>query len=160
MSVFRARQVATIRDAVAAGRLAVREAGVADPITFARAFVSLNGAQRPDITDPPSHAELGQQLLAALAKNPQSESLDADLQRELRRARQEAQWAMAMEDDAVAGFLLQLPASALETPRGEALAHQSFGLGPGVFRKTDIVVLQPECDGAVFVPISQHEIES
>ncbi|MRH78796.1 hypothetical protein GH984_08760 [Spiribacter sp. C176] len=160
MPVFRARQVAKIRDAIAAGRQAVRRAGIADPVVFARAFVEAEGAQRPDVEDAQAHAELGKQLLSLLAKNPNADSADPDIQRELRRAREQAKWAMLMEDDSVAGFLLQLSADALETPRGEALAHQSFGLGPGIFRKADIPVLQPECDGAVFLPISQHEIES
>lgn len=160
MPVFRARQVATIRDAIAAGRAAVRMARVADPVVFARAFVDAGGAQRPDVKDQQAHEKLGVQLLVQLAKDPEAESSDPDLQRELVRARQQAQWAMAIEDDSIAGFLLQLSPGALATPRGEALAHQSFGLGPGVFRKTDIPVLQPECDGAVFLPISQHEIES
>ncbi|MBS3785618.1 MAG: hypothetical protein KGY57_02300 [Gammaproteobacteria bacterium] len=160
MPVFRARQVAKIRDAIAAGRKAVRQAGTADPVIFARAFVEAGGAQRPDVDDPKEHAVVGEQLLGLLAKNPNAESVDPDVQRELRRAREQTNWAILMEDDAVAGFLLKLSDDALATPRGEALAHQSFGLGPGIFRKADIPVLQPECDGAVFLPISQHEIES
>ena len=160
MPVFRARQVAKIRDAIAAGRQAVRRAGTTDPVIFARAFVEAGGAQRPDVEDPKAHAIVGEQLLSLLAKNPDAESADPDVQRELRRAREQTNWAILMEDDAVAGFLLKLSDDALATSRGEALAHQSFGLGPGIFRKADIPVLQPECDGAVFLPISQHEIES
>lgn len=158
MAVFRARQVARIRDAVAAGREALRRAGDFDPLRFARAFVAAGGPQVPDA--PPEAGEaLGERLLRALAAGQRHAADDPDLERELQRVRTEARWAEAQDDDQIVGFLLRLPSAAEDSPTAEALAHQSQGLGPGVFRKGDIVVLQPECDGARFVPVSAHEVE-
>ena len=159
MAAFRARQVARIRDAVAAGRQAVREVGEADPVVFARAFVAAGGAQVPGDRQGEAGEALGVRLLEAVARGRGAAPEDPDLDRELRRASTEARWAMALEDDRIVGFLLDLPESALETPTVEALAHQSQGLGPGVFRKAEILVLQPECDGARFIPVTEHDIE-
>lgn len=159
MAVFRARQVARIRDAVAAGRQAVRQVGTPDPLVFARAFVEAGGPQVPGDPSTEASAALGEQLLAGLAAGQSRADGDPALDRELQRARAEAQWAMALDDDRIVGFLLDLPAEALETPTVEAMAHQSQGLGPGVFRKADILVLQPDCDGARFIPVTDHDIE-
>lgn len=159
MAVFRARQVAQIRDAVVAGRQAVRAAERADAVVFARAFVDAQGPQVPGDPSPEAAAALAQRLLKALADGVTEASQDADLQREIERAHAETQWALTLDDDGVVGFLLDLPAAALENPTVEALAHQSQGLGPGVFRKADVLVLQPECDGVRFIPVSAHDIE-
>ncbi len=159
MAVYRARQVARIRDAVSAGREAVRAAGSADALIFARAFVAAGGAQVPGDTSEAAAQALGERLLAALAAGAQAAPGDADLARELQRAHTEAEWAIALDDDRIVGFLLELPAAALETPTVEALAHQSQGLGPGVVRKADVIVLQPDCDGARFIALSEHDIE-
>lgn len=159
MAVFRARQVARIRDAVVVGRQAVRAAAHADPCVFARAFVQAQGVQVPGDPSPEAAAALAQRLLSALANGVRQAPNDPDLQREIQRAHAEAQWALSLDDDRVVGFLLDLPAAALENPTVEALAHQSQGLGPGVFRKADVLVLQPECDGARFIAVSEHDIE-
>ncbi|MDR9432453.1 MAG: hypothetical protein RI539_01300 [Spiribacter sp.] len=159
MAVFRARQVARIRDGVVAGRNAVRAWGKADAHVFARAFVDAGGAQVPGDPDASASAALAKRLLKALGNGEPAAPDDPDLNRELQRAQAEAQWALSLDDDHVVGFLLDLPATALENPTVEALAHQSQGLGPGVFRKADVLVLQPECDGARFIPISEHDIE-
>ena len=87
------------------------------------------------------------------------EGEDPDLRRELERARNEAAWAEAMEDDSVVGFYLDLPAAARNDPGVEALAHRIGGLGAGVVPRSEVVVLQPECDGVRFVPVREHEIE-
>lgn len=158
MAVYRARQVARIREAVNAGRMAVRAAGIADARVFARAFVEAGGAQVPGDPSEAAAQALGEQLLAALARGEAS-AADPNLDRELKRAQTEAEWAMALDDDRIVGFLLQLPEQALEQPTVEALAHQSQGLGPGVVRKADVVVLQPDCDGAEFIALSDHDIE-
>ncbi len=159
MAVFRARQVACIRDAVAAGRRAVRDAGAADPRVFARAFVEAGGPQVPGDPSAAASAALGERLLAALSGTTPAPDDDPDLAREMARAMAEAEWALSLDDDRIVGFLLDLPDAALDNPTVEALAHQSQGLGPGVFRKADILVLQPECDGARFLPVSDHDIE-
>lgn len=159
MAAFRARQVATIRDAVAAGRQAVRQAARPDRITFARAYVEAGGAQVPgDRAGAPSRA-LGERLLAAVAGGQDQAADDPDLERELRRVATETEWARALDDERVIGFLIEFPDAALETPTVEALAHQSQGLGPGIVRKADILVLQPECDGVRFIPVTEHDIE-
>lgn len=159
MAVFRARQVACIREAVSVGREAVRAAGKADALIFARAFVEAGGAQVPGDTSAAAAQALGERLLAALARGERSAPDDPDLSRELQRVELEAQWAMALDDDRIVGFLLELPESALDSPTVEALAHQSQGLGPGVVRKADVIVLQPDCDGARFIALSEHDIE-
>ena len=159
MAAFRARQVARIREAVAAGRQAVRQAGEADAVVFARGFVAAGGAQVPGDRGGDAGEALGERLLVALAAGRGAAPEDPDLDRELRRSHSEARWGMALDDDRIAGFLLDLPQSALDNPTVEALAHQSQGLGPGVFRKADILVLQPECDGARFIPVTEHDIE-
>jgi hypothetical protein len=159
VAAFRARQVACIRDAIAAGRRAVRAHGHADPVVFARAFVEAGGAQVPGDRQGDASRALGERLLAALARGQRPPADDADLAREMQRADNESRWAMALDDEHVVGFLMDLPETALEQPTVEALAHQSQGLGPGVFRKADILVLQPECDGARFIPVTEHDIE-
>jgi len=158
MAVFRARQVARIRDAVASGRDALRRAARYDRELFARAYVAADGPQVPD-APPEAGAELGRRLLQAVAAGRREAPEDPDLHRELRRVDIETRWAEAQADDHIVGFLLRLPPSAEASPTAEALAHQSQGLGPGVFRKGEILVLQPECDGAELVPVTDHEVE-
>ncbi|TVO61063.1 hypothetical protein FPL09_02590 [Spiribacter vilamensis] len=159
MAVFRARQVARIRDAVAAGRQAVRQSARPDRLTFARAFVDAGGAQVPGDRSGDASGALGERLLTAVASGQSAASTDADLERELQRVQTETDWALALDDERIIGFLLDLPDSAMDIPTVEALAHQSQGLGPGIFRKADILVLQPECDGARFIPVTEHDIE-
>lgn len=158
MAVFRARQVARIRDAVASGRAALRRAGRYEPARFARAYVAAGGLQVPDAPAAAGVA-LGERLLQAVAAGRRRAPDDPDLDRELRRVASEARWAEAQADDRIVGFLLRLPPGAEASPTAEALAHQSQGLGPGVFRKGEILVLQPDCDGAEFVPVTDHEVE-
>lgn len=159
MAVFKARQVARIRDAVALGRAAVRRTGGWEPLIFARAYVEAGGPQVPGDPSTAASESLGQRLLAWLADSEVPPADDADLAREVSRCVSETRWALSLDDDGIVGFLLDLPEEALENPTVEALAHQSQGLGPGVFRKADILVLQPECDGARFIPVTDHDIE-
>ncbi len=159
MAVFKARQVARIRDGVAAGRAAVRQSGCAEPLVFARAYVEAGGPQVPGDPSVAASESLGQRLLAWLSASDAPPADDAELAREVSRCVSETQWALTLDDDRIVGFLLDLPEAALENPTVEALAHQSQGLGPGVFRKADILVLQPECDGARFIPITHHDVE-
>lgn len=160
MAQFRARQLAVIRDAVAAGREAMRATGDYDALTFARAFIDAGGVQLPGRPDAEEEAAaLGERLLQALAGGSGRHPGDPDLQREVDRARTEARWTAAQGDDKVVGFFMTLPEAALDSPTAEALSHENHGLGPGVFRKADIVVLQPDCDGARFHPVLEDEIE-
>jgi hypothetical protein len=159
MANFKARQLAAIRDAVAAGRDAMREAGRFEPGVFARAFVAAGGVHIPGRRDEAAEQALAARLLDALNSGEYSHPADRDLQREVDRARNEAKWTAAQADDKVVGFFLMLPESAHDSPVAEAVSHDSHGLGPGIYRKGDIVVLQPECDGARFVPVLEDEIE-
>lgn len=157
---YRARQLAVIRDAVAAAREALRHNGVDDPLVFARAFVAEGGIQVPGRSeDTVAMQALGERLLRALTSGSYQHPEDPDLQREIERARNEARWVAAMRDDKIVGFFMQLPAHALRSPTVEALSHENRGLGPGVLRKGDIVVLQPECDGVRFIAVLEDEIE-
>lgn len=160
MVSYRARQLAAIRDAVAVAREALRCNGVDDPLVFGRVFVAEGGIQvpgRPD--DAAAVRALSERLLRALASGSYPHPEDPDLQREIERARNEARWVAAMRDDKVVGFFVQLPMHARRSPTVEALSHENRGLGPGVLRKGDIVVLQPECDGARFIAVLEDEIE-
>lgn len=158
MAVYKARQLATIREAIAAGRDALREQGSRDPQVFAEAYIAADGVQIPGEPKSERRSELAEQLRDCLAKGRTRVS-DPDLQREIDRVHQEVQWLDAQYDDSVIGFLIELPESAKESPTVEALSHQMEGLGPGVFRKADIVVLQPDCDGARFTPLTEHDLE-
>lgn len=138
----------------------MRQCARPDRLTFARAFVDAGGAQVPGDRSGEASEALGERLLTAVADGqPAEASTDADLKRELQRVHTETDWALALDDERIIGFLLDLPDSAMEIPTVEALAHQSQGLGPGIFRKADILVLQPECDGARFIPVTEHDIE-
>ncbi len=156
-AVFRARQVEAIRRAVAEAREAIRRAGECTPQAFLRAFVAAGGPRRPGQDDPASQAAFSQRLLEVLDSGV--EPADADLRRELERARNEAAWAAALEDDSVVGFYLDLPPAARQDPVVEALSHQMAGLGAGVVPRSAVVVLQPACDGVRFVPVRDFEVE-
>lgn len=157
---YRARQIATLRDAIAAGRDALRADIEPTPLTFARAFVDAGGAQIPGEPGAESARQaLAGRLLRELAAGRRRAHGDPDLQRELDRAWNETAWVAAQADDAIVGFRLELPPAALEGPTAEALSHENHGLGPGIYRKADIVVLQPDCDGARFYPVTEHDIE-
>lgn len=158
MAVYKARQVATIRDAIAAGREALRQAESRDPRVFAEAYIAANGVQIPGEPRSERAADLARQLRDSLDRGRRRVQ-DSDLRREIERVHQEVQWLDAQYDDSIVGFLLELPESAKESPTVEALSHQMEGLGPGVFRKADIIVLQPDCDGARFSPLTEHDLE-
>lgn len=137
----------------------------ADPeggvLAFARAFVGAGGVQIPGRPDAGDEARaLGERLIRALRAGAMRHPDDRDLQREVDRARREARWALAGADDKVVGFFIVLPPGVEdESATAEALSHASQGLGPGVFAKGDIVVLQPELDGTRFQPVLEDEIE-
>ena len=158
MAVYKARQVATIREAIAAGRDALRQNGSRDPGDFAEAYIAAHGVQVPGEPKSDRAAELAEQLRDCLARGIRRVD-DRDLQREINRVHQEVQWLDAQYDDSIVGFFLELPEAALDSPTAEALSHQMEGLGPGVFRKADIIVLQPDCDGARFTPVTEHDLE-
>ena len=158
---YRARQLGAIRNAIAAAREALRRSGSDDPLVFAKAFVAEGGIQVPGHPgDESAMRSLGERLLRAFASGCYHHPDDPDLQREIDRSRNEAHWVSVMHEEKVVGFYVQLPPQALRSPTVEALSHENRGLGPGVFRKGDIVVLQPECDGARFIPVLEDEIES
>jgi len=160
VSRYRARQLATIREAVAAGRDALRRAGSQDPRVFARAFVEAGGVQIPgDPGDTAAAAELAEALLRSLERGEHSHPASPHLQRELDRALREVRWTAAQTDDKIVGFYMQVPERLMDDPGVEAMSHENQGLGPGVFRKADILVLQPQFDGVRFIPVLEDEIE-
>lgn len=158
MAAYRARQLAVIRDAIAAGREALRAAASPDARVFAAAYIAAGGVQIPGEPEADAATELARRLEASLEAGVRRVD-DPHLQREIDRAHREVAWVAAQSDDSIVGFHLALPASAMDSPTAEALSHQDHGLGPGVFRKGDIVVLQPDCDGARFTPVTEHEVE-
>ncbi|HET8700452.1 MAG TPA: hypothetical protein VFL97_02155 [Nitrococcus sp.] len=160
MKSYSARQLAAIRDAVAAAREALRCSGSNDPLAFARAFIAAGGIQVPGCPDDAAAMRaLGERLLRALAGGSYLHPQDPDLQREIERSCTETRWTAMMRDEKVVGFLVQLPTHALRSPTAQALSRADQGLGPGVLRKGDIAVLQPECDGARFIAVLEDEIE-
>lgn len=159
MRGYKAKQIATITDAVAAARLEMRRQGVFTPQRFAQVFIAQGGIQIPG--EPDNEAErrrVAEAVLAALAAGRQSDP-DPTVRRELSRARQEAAWTEASQSDRVVGFSIQLSSEAAQHPVCEHLLNDNHGLGPTVFRKHEIVVLRPECDGCTFKPVYADEIE-
>jgi len=160
MAAFRARQIETIRNAVGEGRAAVRAAGRFEPAVFAEAFVAAGGVQIPGAPDDEQRRrEVAEALLEALRRG-RRRSDDRDVQREIDRAHNEVQWARAQLDDKIVGFYAHFPEGALESPEVETLSHAMHGYSAGVFRKSDVVVLQPVCDGTRFTPVLEDEVES
>ncbi len=158
MAVYKARQLATIREAVAAGREALRKQASRDPQVFAQAYIAADGVQIPGQPRSEQAPGLARRLQDCLTNGVRHVD-ESDLQREIDRVHQEVQWLDAQYDDSVVGLLLELPEAAKDSPTVEALSHQMEGLGPGVFRKADIIVLQPDCDGASFTPLTEHDLE-
>lgn len=151
-------QISLIREAIAEARAALGAAGRFNALIFAQAFCAHGGVQIPGRPGDPAANELGAALLRVLA-GEQAEGLDADLEREIERARRETSWAEDAERDDVIGFRLDLPPRALLYPACRELLKADRGLGSAVFRKAEIVVLPPRCDGARFVPVHDYEIE-
>lgn len=159
MASFRARQIETIRSAVGEGRAACRAAGRFEPLVFAGPFVAAGGVQVPGEPDNQARREeIAQALLAALERGERRHP-DRDVQREIDRAHNEVRWAQAQLDDKIVGFFPHFPEAALESPEVETLSHSMHGYGAGVFRKSDVIVLQPICDGTRFTPVLEDEIE-
>lgn len=145
-----------IRLAIAHGRDAMRVAGQFEPLVFARAFIAAGGLQVPGAAA--DTAALAARVVTALEQN-ESGNADALVAREVERARAEARWTQLAESDAVVGFHLQLPGAARLDAACREILKSDHGLGAAVFRKFEIVVLPPACDGARFTPVYDHEIE-
>ncbi len=158
MSAYTPDQYKTIRHAVAAAREAARKARDFSPLTFARCYTAHNGVQLPGSPDSPQRMLLAQRLLELLERGD-THTNDADLLRELHRARTEARWAEAAISDKVVGFRLQLSGDAAARPECLTLLGTDHGLGAAVFRKGEVVILPPGCSGAEFIPVSEDEIE-
>lgn len=159
MDRYKARQIAAISDAVAAARLELRRRRRYDPLTFAEAYIAHGGVQipgRPD--DTAGAAALAEGLLRAL-RTGQRHASDPLLAVELQRVHQETAWTEQADADQVVGFAVRLGAKAEDDPDCQALLKANHGLGPGVFRKHQVVVLQPACADCHFVPVYAHDLE-
>jgi hypothetical protein len=156
---YKAKQIARIRDAVAAARRALREAERFEPLLFGEVFVANEGIQLPRrVDDELARQRVGAALLRALRLGGSSE--DADVARELARAEQESAWAKYAVSDRVVGFRLQLGPRSEQNPNCQALLKEAAsGLGPGVFGKYDVVVLHPECRDCRFEAVFEHDLE-
>lgn len=152
-------QLVKIRRAVAKGREAMRRNDSFTPLVFARAYVEHDGLQIPgDGADEQSRREYAKGLIEAV-ENAQSVHDDALIAREIRRIHMEVQWALASQSDKVVGFRLKLGREAERHPECLALLSSDRGLGTSVFRKGEVVILPPNCDGGEFVPVTEDEIE-
>ncbi len=160
MASFKARQIARIKDAVAAARLALRQSGRYEPLEFARVFVAHDGVQLPGATaDEQTRQRVAQAVLQSLQAGGHA-SDDADVARELRRIEQETDWVRYSADERVVAFRLVLGPRSQGLPACQALLKErGSGLGPGLFGKYDIVVLPPECVDCRFEPVYEHDLE-
>ena len=157
--IYTLEQIKTIRGAVAEGREAMRQTREFDPIVFARAFIAHGGIQIPGAPDDvKKRREIEGWLVQSLEQGAPVNN-DRTLLREFNRARAETQWTEAAESESVVGFRLKLPPQAEFSPIGHELTKQDHGLGAMVYRKGEIAVLPPECDGSIFTPIIEHEVE-
>jgi len=159
MPNFKAKQIEAIRDAVGKARRALREERRFDPLLFATVFVKEGGVQIPGRPEDTAGARmLGKRLLASLRGDDRRHD-DADLRRELDRVRGETAWVKAAMDDTVVGFRIALGPSAENNPLCTMLLRENHGLGVELVRKSEILVLQPPCDGTRFIPVHDYELE-
>lgn len=159
MAEYTPEQLQILKDAVHAGREAMRRAERYEAPVFAAAFVAHNGVQVPGAsTDAAVLQILAHHVLRSL-RGGRLTSRDRTVMREVRRAQAEAQWTRLAQSEQVVGFYLKLgPASQLHTPCLEWLAID-HGLGAAVFPKGRVVVLPPDCEDYEFVPVHEHELE-
>jgi hypothetical protein len=159
MPGYLSSQIAAIRRAVVRGREDMHRRRSFEPIIFAQTFIAHEGVQIPGNPEArEASAEVARQVLSSLA-NGTLTSLDPTVAREVQRARTEAEWARHAESDKVVGFRLQLAPQAQRSTLCQALLNVDHGLGAAVYRKGEVVVLPPECDGSSFVPVSEDEVE-
>lgn len=159
MSGYTVEQVRLIRAAVAAGRDAMRVRGKFDPAVFAQAFIENGGIQIPgQIGAEGECRRVAAEVLRAL-EQARPTSTDGIVAREIQRARSEARCGEAAQSDSVVGFRLELSESAKRHAACQALASMDRGLGAAVFPKEEVVVLPPEADGSIFIPVREDEIE-
>lgn len=159
MPNFKASQIEAIREAVGKARQVLRENRRFDALLFATVFVKEGGAQIPGRPEDKAGARaLGERLLEALRVEVRYQN-DLDLQREIDRAHAEAAWAEAAVDDTVVGFRIALGPTAGNDPQCTMLLKENHGLGVELVRKSEILVLQPACDGTRFIPIRDYEVE-
>jgi len=159
MATYKARQIAAISDAVAAARLEMRRQRRFEPLLFAEVFIHHGGIQIPGKPDDAAGAEQVAKALLSAVRAGQRHSTDPDVERELRRVYQETSWTEASESDQVVGFAIRLGAKAEADPNCEHLIKENHGLGAGVFRKHEVLVLQPACADCQFIPVYAHDLE-
>ncbi len=137
----------------------MRREGKYDPLVFARVFIAGGGVQIPGQPDnEAARRRIADLLLGSLVSgHPVTD--DKTVVREFHRARAEANWTEAAERDEVVGFRLKLSPAAWLNPACRRLGKEDHGLGSMVFRKGEIIVLPPECDGTTFIPVRRHELE-
>ena len=137
----------------------ITTAGRFTPLAFARSFVAHDGVQRPGReADHPAQDDLAAALLEALRRDRPA-ATEPDLVRELRRARDEAAWAAAATSTRVVGFRVTLEATAAQHTECQATLQADHGLGGGVIRKADVIVLQPACGAPRCTPVLVDEVE-
>lgn len=151
-------QVAEIRAAIAEARAVMRARAEFSPLQFALAFIAHGGVHVPGEPRGLAAETLASELIASLETGRLVRN-DPHLAREVLRAHTEAQWAEAAESDSVVGFRLELSAAAQAHPICRGIAKVDRGLGAHVFRKAEIAVLPPACDGARFTAVREDEVE-
>ena len=159
MQGYTPEQVTTIRAAIVEGYEAMRQQGKFEPLVFAHAFIGHGGIQIPGKpANEKARRKVAQQLLRSLETGGRT-SKDATVVREVNRAQMEAQWAAAAVSDKVVGFRITLSPNAQANPNCLAIVGADHGLGEAVFRKLEIVILPPECDGYTITPVLEDEVE-
>jgi hypothetical protein len=159
MSAYLPEQVQAIRRAVARGREAMRRQGRFDAAVFVRTFIEHGGIQIPGEPNAQQAREnVAREVLSVLASGAPAGG-DATVAREVRRARAESDWTRYAETEKVVGFRLLLGRAAERSPVCQTLLDVDHGLGQGVYRKAEVAVLPPECDGSSFTPVLEDEVE-
>jgi hypothetical protein len=156
---YTARQTALVLEAIQRARQAMDRARRYDAEVFARTFIQHEGVQIPGRGHDPERArEVGTRTLAALAAG-EAAADDPDARREVHRARVEARWARAAQDEGVVGFRVELGPEAATDPLCRTILNEDNGLGAGVFPKTRILVMPPCCTDYDYRAVREHEVE-
>lgn len=159
MAAYTPEQVNKIRRAVAEAREFMRREDSYTPLTFVRAYLAREGLQIPGAAhDETARRRAAEALLEALTGHA-APGGDPLIAREMERIAMEVQWAYAARAPEVVGFRLQFGRRAKQLPECLGLLSVDHGLGPAVFAKGRVVVLPPDCCGAEFIPVREHELE-
>ena len=157
MPEFTSEQMSRIRQAVRFARRAVLVLGTADPLVFARAFISRGGIQAPG---EPLDAESRRRIESLILLGLQARRVPHHGHGAVVRSVVEREWHRATEETYLLSCMMVADPVAYRlvapSPKdGEAGCEQfarvdAYGLGPGLIPVDKIVVPPPCCDGYTY----------